>query len=451
MGTLLLRHAAVLVTMDAGGTEIPDGAMLSRDGWIEQVGPTTTLPDTADEVIDLGGHVLLPGLVNTHHHFTQTLTRAVPGAQDANLFGWLTTLYPIWGRITPDHVRVSTTVALAELALSGCTTAADHTYLWPGGARLDDQVEGADGVGIRVHLSRGSMSVGESSGGLPPDDVVEDERSILTDSERVIDRFHDPSPGAMLQVALAPCSPFTVSPELMTASASLARSAGVRLHTHLAETVDEESYCRERFGIGPVELAERLGWLGDDVWWAHAVHIGDDGVRRLAATGTGVAHCPTSNMRLGSGIAPLRRYLEEGVPVGLGVDGSASNDGGCLLAEARQAMLLARLVSAPSGPLLSARAALRLATVGGAEVLGRADLGWLEPGKAADMVAVRVDHLEYAGAGWDPVAALVFCAPVRIDHSWVHGRPVVVDGELTTVDVPPLVETHNGLARALTG
>jgi cytosine/adenosine deaminase-related metal-dependent hydrolase len=254
----------------------------------------------------------------------------------------------------------------------------------------------------------------------------------------------------MLRVALAPCSPFTVSPELMTASASLARSAGVRLHTHLAETVDEESYCRERFGVTPVELAERLGWLGDDVWWAHAVHVGDDGVRRMAATGTGVAHCPTSNMRLGSGIAPLRRYLEEGVSVGIGVDGSASNDGGGLLAEVRQAMLLARLAAAPSGPLLSARAALRLATVGGAAVLGRADLGSLEPGRAADMVAMRVDHLEHAGAGWDPVAALVFCAPVRIDRSWVHGRPVVVDGELTTVDVPRLVETHNELARALT-
>ncbi len=251
MGTLLLRHAAVLVTMDDRGTEISDGAVFVRDGWIEQVGPTAVLPDTADEVVDLTDHLLLPGLVNTHHHFTQTLTRAVPGAQDANLFDWLTTLYPIWGRITPDHVRVSTTVALAELALSGCTTAADHTYLWPGGTRLDDQVEGSADVGIRVHLSRGSMSVGESSGGLPPDDVVEDEAAILADSERVIESFHDPAPGAMLQVALAPCSPFTVSPDLMTASATMARSAGVRLHTHLAETVDEERYCRERFGVAP--------------------------------------------------------------------------------------------------------------------------------------------------------------------------------------------------------
>jgi cytosine/adenosine deaminase-related metal-dependent hydrolase len=451
MVTLLLRHAAVLVTMDDRGTEIPDGAVLARDGWIEQVGPTAVLPSTADEVVDLTGHVLLPGLVNTHHHFTQTLTRAVPGAQDANLFDWLTTLYPLWGRITPDHVRVSTTVALAELALSGCTTAADHTYLWPGGARLDDQVDGAEGVGLRVHLSRGSMSVGESSGGLPPDDLVEDEREIISDSERVVARFHDPAPGAMLQVALAPCSPFTVSPELMTDSASLARGVGVRLHTHLAETVDEERYCRERFGVEPVDLAEQIGWLGDDVWWAHAVHVDDEGARRMAETGTGVAHCPTSNMRLGSGIAPLRRYLEEGAPVGLGVDGSASNDGGGLLAEARQAMLLARLAAAPDGPLLAARTALRLATAGGAAVLGRQDLGSLEPGKAADLMAVRLDHLEYAGAGWDPIAALVLCAPVTIDRSWVHGRPVVVDGELTTVDVPALIESHSTMAASLAG
>ena len=295
------------------------------------------------------------------------------------------------------------------------------------------------------------MSVGESGGGLPPDDVVEDERYIMTDSERVIASFHDSQPGAMLQVALAPCSPFTVSPDLMRASASLARSADVRLHTHLAETVDEASYCRQRFGVDPVELAEQLGWLGDDVWWAHAVHVDGGGVRRLAETGTGVAHCPTSNMRLGSGIAPLQAYLEEGVPVGIGVDGSASNDGGGMLSEARQAMLLARLASATGGPLLPARTALRLATAGGAEILGRKDLGSLESGKAADLIAVRLDHLEYAGSGWDPVAALLLCAPVRIDRSWVHGRTVVEDGELTTVDVPSLVELHNGLAMALAG
>jgi cytosine/adenosine deaminase-related metal-dependent hydrolase len=295
------------------------------------------------------------------------------------------------------------------------------------------------------------MSVGESGGGLPPDDVVEDEDAILSDSDRVIGRFHDPAPGAMLQVALAPCSPFTVSPELMTSSATLARSTGVRLHTHLAETVDEERYCRERFGVAPVELAEQFGWLGRDVWWAHAVHVGEEEARLMGESGTGVAHCPTSNMRLGSGIAPVRRYLDEGVPVGIGVDGSASNDGGGMLAEARQAMLVSRLAAAPDGELLPARTALRMATAGGAEVLGRDDIGSLEAGKAADMVALRIDHLEYAGAGWDPVGALLLCAPVRIDRSWVHGRPVVIDGELTTLDVPSLVEQHNRLTRSLAG
>ncbi|HJR91495.1 MAG TPA: amidohydrolase family protein, partial [Acidimicrobiia bacterium] len=324
MATLLLRHAEVLATMT--GDEIRDGALLARDGWIEAVGPTADLPDTADEVVDMSGHVVLPGLVNTHHHLYQTLTRVVPAAQDAGLFDWLTTLYPIWGRMTPDHVRVATTLGLAELALSGCTTAFDHHYLWPNGARVDDQVEGAAPVGIRFHVSRGSMSLGESEGGLPPDSVVEDEEAILEDTARVVSEFHDAAPGSMLQVVVAPCSPFSVTTDLMSRSARLARDLGVRLHTHLAETADEEAFCLERFGAPPVDYASSVGWEGADVWYAHAVHVDAGALAKIAAAGTGVAHCPTSNMRLASGIAPVAGYLDAGIPVGIGVDGSASND-----------------------------------------------------------------------------------------------------------------------------
>lgn len=452
MPTLLLRHADVLVTMDADRREIADGGLFARDGWIEQVGPTSDLPHTADEVVDLTGHVVAPGLVNTHHHLYQTLTRAVPAAQDADLFGWLTTLYPIWGRMTPDHVRVSAALGLAELALSGCTTSSDHLYLYPDGCRLDDAIEGATEVGLRFHATRGSMSLGRSDGGLPPDDLVEDEDAILADTERVIDAYHDPAPGAMLRIAVAPCSPFSVTPDLMRASAALARDRGVRLHTHLAETRDEEAFCLGRFGARPVAYAEELGWLGPDVWHAHAVHVDATEVERLAATGTGVAHCPTSNMRLASGIAPLAAYRRAGVAVGLGVDGSASNDGGDLLAEARQALLLARLareVERREGPLLPAREALEVATLGGAAVLGRDDVGALVPGRCADVVAVDLDRPGYAGARHDPVAALVLCAPSGVDEVWVHGRRVVAAGRLTTVDAGRLVAEHNAAASAL--
>ncbi len=453
MATLLLRHAEVLVTMD--GDEIADGALHARDGWITEVGATTDLPAHADEVVDLSGHVVIPGLVNAHHHLYQTLTRAVPGAQNAGLFDWLTTLYPVWARMTPDHVRVATTVGLSELALSGCTTAFDHHYLWPNGSRLDDQVEGAEPVGIRFHVSRGSMSLGESAGGLPPDSVVEDEASILADCHRVVANFHDPGPGSMLRVVLAPCSPFSVTPELMAASAELARQLGVSLHTHLAETADEDEFCRSRFGVRPVEYVSDLGWAGSDVWYAHAVHVAPDEVAIMAEAGTGVAHCPTSNMRLASGIAPVHRYLEAGVPVGLGVDGSASNDSSHMLAEVRQAMLLARLAVSPGvgepGPQLAARRALAMGTRGGARVLGRTDVGSLSPGKAADVVAIDLDRLEYAGALHDPVAAVVFCAPGRVTHSWVGGRRVVDDGRLCGLDERRLVGEHNSLASTLVG
>jgi cytosine/adenosine deaminase-related metal-dependent hydrolase len=418
------------------------------------VGPTDDIPAVADVMVDMRGHVVLPGLVNTHHHLYQTLTRAFPGAQDTGLFDWLRTLYPVWARMTPDHVRSSTRLGLVELARSGATTVFDHQYLWPNGSRVDDQFEGAEGLNIRFHVSRGSMSLGESAGGLPPDSVVEDHEAILEDTRRAIDTFHDEHPGARRRVVAAPCSPFTVTPELMRDSAALARETGVRLHTHLAETVDEEQFCLERFGQRPVGYMESVGWAGADVWYAHAVHVGADEVLRMGASGTGIAHCPTSNMRLASGLAPVARYLEAGVPVGLGVDGSASNDSSNMLAEARQALLLNRLAVSPGigdGPQLGARTALELATVGGARVLGRDDIGVLAPGYAADLIAIDLERVEFAGAIHDPVAALVLCAPASVDYSWVGGEPLVEEGVVAGVDEAGLVERHNMLARDLVG
>lgn len=450
MTSLLIKHATVLATMDDAGTEIEDGGLYAVDGWIEQVGPTSDLPDDADEVLDLSGHAVIPGLINTHHHFYQTLTRAV--AQDAGLFDWLGVLYPIWARMTPDDVAVSTQVALAELALSGCTTSSDHLYLYPNGSSFDDQVRAAQTIPLRVHLARGSMSLGESKGGLPPDSVVEDEDDILTDTARVIEEYHDPSPGAMLRVNVAPCSPFSVTPDLMREAADLARTHGVQLHTHVAETLDEEGFCLALFAMRPVELMEDLGWAGNDVWYAHGIFVDESEIGRMASSGTGVTHCPTSNMRLASGIAPLRGYLAAGVRTGLGVDGSASNDGSHLLGEARQAMLLARLAAAgEDGPFFSAREALRLATRGSASVLGRDDVGSLEVGKAADFAAISLDRIGYAGALNDPLAAVLFAAPVTVDHTYVHGRAVVSDGELVGVDLPRLLEEHNAASRRLLG
>lgn len=446
--TLLLHHADVLVTMDTQRREIPDGAVFIRGGIIEAVGPTAELPDTANEIIDLRGRIVLPGLVNTHHHMYQSLTRAVPGAQDAELFGWLQTLYPLWGGLTPEMIRASTLTAMAELILSGCTTSSDHLYLYPNGSRLDDSIEAAREIGMRFHACRGSMSVGRSAGGLPPDHLVEDEADILADSRRLIETWHDPARHAMLRVALAPCSPFSVSTELMRESAALARSYGVSLHTHLAENDNDVAYSRARFGMTPAEYAESLGWVGPDVWHAHCVKLDDAGIALFARTGTGVAHCPCSNMRLASGIAPIPAMRAAGVAVGLGVDGSASNDGADLLGEARQAMLLARVGHGPAA--MNARQALELATLGGARVLGRDDIGALAPGMSADLIAFRADTLALSGgAVHDPVAALVFCAPERVDLSLINGRPVVVDGILQTVDLGRVVHHHNHLARQL--
>ena len=451
----ILINLAVVATMDDEGREFSPGAIRFRDGWIEAVGSLRDAfpkePERA-RVIDLSGHALLPGLVNTHHHLYQTLTRAVPAVQDVPLFDWLRGLYPLWARLDSEAVQTATMTGLAELALSGCTTAADHQYLFPNDSAIDDQFRAAERVGIRFHASRGSMSLGESDGGLPPDSVVESEEAILEDCERAAALFHDPEPGAMRRVTIAPCSPFSVTPDLMRESAGLARRLGLRLHTHLAETKDEEEFCRERFGARPVEYAEDLGWAGEDVWFAHAVHTSPGEAERMGRAGTGVAHCPTSNMRLASGIAPVARYQAAGVPVGLGVDGSASNDSGHLLAEVRSAMLLGRLATAPgvgSGEMPTARGALRMATRGGARALGRDDIGSLEAGKAADMIAVSLDRIEYAGALHDPVAALVMCSPAAVDFSWVHGRPVVEHGRLTGVDQEELTARHNRLARRL--
>lgn len=458
MTTLLVRHVHLLVTMDDQRREIPDGGLFIRQGFIEQVGKTAELPSEADEVLDLTDHLLLPGLVNTHHHFYQTLTRVVPAAQNANLFHWLKTLYPIWARMTPEHIRVSTQTALAELALSGCTTASDHLYIFPNGSRLDDEIRAAQEVGLRLHASRGSMSLGESQGGLPPDSVVEDEAVIFRESQRLIEQYHDPEPGAFVQIVLAPCSPFSVTPDLMRQSASLAREYGVHLHTHLAETQDEEAFCIQTFGSRPVEYMRELGWIGNDVWFAHSVHVNQAEIELYAQTGSGVAHCPTSNMRLASGIAPILDMLQAGVKVGLGVDGSASNDGSHMLEEARQALMAARVRAGILGasrsqtgapPLMTARQALEIATVGGARVLGRTDIGSLEVGKAADFVAIDLNRLDYAGALHDPVAAVVFCAPVRVDYNVVGGRFVVHRGELVTLDLPTHIERHNRLSREL--
>jgi cytosine/adenosine deaminase-related metal-dependent hydrolase len=453
MPTTLFHGATCVVTMDSDRREIANGALLVRDRAIEWVGSSDNLPSAArdvDQRINARGKILLPGFVNTHHHFYQTLTRVIPAAQNAVLFDWLKTLYPIWAELTPDDVRISTQLALLELLLSGCTTSSDHHYLWPNGSRLDDQFEAAESVGVRFHGARGSMSLGESKGGLPPDRVVEDEAAILHDCRRVVEAYHDPARFAMHRVVIAPCSPFSVTPDLMRQSAELARSfnANVRLHTHLAETVDEEAYCLAHFGQRPAHYAESLGWLHHDCWHAHCVHINDAEIGQFAATRAGIAHCPTSNMRLASGIAPVRALLAAGVPVGLGVDGSASNDGSHLLAEARQAMLLQRVLGDPAA--MSARAALELATLGGAAVLGRDDIGALAPGMAADIIGFDLNAITFAGgAVHDPVAALIFCQPQQVSLAMVNGQLLVEAGQPRHLDPPRIVEYHNRAAHQL--
>ncbi|MCA7083355.1 8-oxoguanine deaminase [Cupriavidus sp. DB3] len=453
--TLILTHADVLVTMDANRREIADGALVAEGPAIQWVGATADLPaawraridDGSAQALDMRGHVVLPGLVNTHHHMYQSLTRAVPAAQDAELFGWLGELYMLWANLTPRMIAASTRTAMAELMLSGCTTTSDHLYLYPNGSRLDDAIEAAAQMGMRFHAARGSMSVGRSKGGLPPDAVVEQEEAILRDSQRLIEQYHDASRHAMLRVVLAPCSPFSVSRELMRESAAMARHYGVSLHTHLAENDNDVAYSLERFGMTPAQYAENLGWVGHDVWHAHCVKLDADGIALFARTGTGIAHCPCSNMRLASGIAPVRAMRDAGVPVGLGVDGSASNDGAHMLGEARQAMLLQRVGYGPAA--MGAREALEIATLGGARVLNRDDIGALAPGMSADFVAFDMSAVGYAGAGHDPVAALVFCTPGTVSTSVINGRVVVRDGVLLSADLPAVLAEHRRLAREL--
>ena len=452
--TLLLKNADVLCTMagtDGCGSnieaEIKNGGLFARNGVIEAVGKSNSLPQTADTIIDMKGHVVIPGMVNTHHHLFQNLTRAVPAAQNSELFGWLKTLYPIWSNIGPEHVYWSTALGLAELALSGCTTSSDHLYIYPNGAKLEDSLSAAEDVGVRFHGTRGSMSIGESQGGLPPDSLTEKESFILSESQRLIETFNDNKRYAMQRVALAPCSPFSVSIDLMRESAAMARSYGVGLHTHLAENVEDIEYCLQQFGMRPGEYIEAVGWTGDDVWHAHCVQLNSEEINLFAKTGTGIAHCPCSNMRLASGIAPVRQMLDTGVKVGLGVDGSASNDSGNMLNEARQTMLLQRVNSKASA--MTAREALQVATRGGASVLNRDDIGMLAPGYAADITAFKRDNVDFSGSDWDPVASLVFCGPGKANYTIINGKVIVSEGQLTTIPMEKLVHKHNNLSHDL--
>jgi 8-oxoguanine deaminase len=450
MSTLLVKNIQTLVTMDAVRQEIHHASLFIRDNRVEQVGLTEDLPQTADDILDLQDrYVVLPGLINTHHHFYQTLTRAVPAAQNCDLFNWLQTLYPLWANLTPEAVFISAQMAAAELMLSGCTTASDHLYIYPNGSTLDDEIRAIQAIGLRFHASRGSMSVGQSLGGLPPDSVVERESDILRDSQRLIEHYHDNTRHAMLRITLAPCSPFSVSQDLMRESARLARSyPGIRLHTHLAENKSDIEYSLATFGMTPGDYVESVEWLGADVWHAHCVQLDDRAIQTFGKTGTGVAHCPCSNMRLASGMAPIRKMLNHQVPVGLGVDGSASNDTSNLLNEARTAFLMAR-VRELDAAAMTAREALELATLGGAKVLGRDDIGALAPGMSADFIAIDTDRPEFAGAHQDAIAALIFCQVNTVDYSFINGRKVVDQGRLTTIELETLVEHHNRSARQL--
>ena len=452
--TLLLKNADVLCTMAEPGenesnieSEIKGGGLFARNGIIEAVGESSSLPQIADTIIDMKGHVVIPGMVNTHHHLFQNLTRAVPAAQNSELFDWLKTLYPIRSNIGPEHVYWSTALGLAELALSGCTTSSDHLYIYPNGAKLDDSLSAASDIGVRFHGTRGSMSIGESQGGLPPDSLTEKETFILSESQRLIETYNDSGRYAMQRVALAPCSPFSVSIDLMRESAAMARSYGVGLHTHLAENAEDIEYGLQQFGMRPGEYVEAVGWTGDDVWHAHCVQLNSEEINLFAKTGTGIAHCPCSNMRLASGIAPVRQMLDAGVKVGLGVDGSASNDSGNMLNEARQIMLLQRVNSKAS--TMTAREALRVATIGGASVLNRDDIGMLAPGYAADITAFKRDNVDFSGSDWDPVASLVFCGPSKANYTIINGKIVVSEGQLTSIPMEKLVHEHSKLSRDL--
>ncbi|MGL4726486.1 MAG: 8-oxoguanine deaminase [Scandinavium sp.] len=445
--TLLLKNADMVVTMDKDKREIKKGCIFIKGNTIIAVGSEKDVPQTADRIIDLKGHIVIPGLINTHHHMYQSLTRVVPAAQNGELFTWLSALYPVWEKLTPEMMKVATKTAMAELMLSGCTTSSDHQYVYPNGIKLDHSIEAAQEMGMRFHACRGSMSVGKKQGGLPPDSIVEDEKFILKDTQRVIEQFHDAERGAMIRVVVAPCSPFSVSEGLMRDSAKLARVYGVSLHTHLAENVSDIEYSKKTFNKTPAQYVEDLEWVGHDVWHAHCVKLDDYGMKLFARTGTGIAHCPCSNMRLGSGIAPVRHMLDAGMHVGLGVDGSASNDSSDMMAEVRQALLLQRVGFGPQA--LTAREALEIATLGGAKNLNRDDIGMLAPGMMADIAVFSLDGIGLAGAQHDPVSALVFCNPGKVAYNIINGRIVVENGRVTTADVPLIIEQHNRLAHQL--
>ena len=444
MPTLLLKNAAIIATMNDANEELNGQSIFCENGIIKKVGPLSALPNKADKIIELSDSIIIPGMVNTHHHLFQNLTRVVPNAQNESLFGWLTTLYPIWRGLGPRHIYISSAVGLAELVLSGCTTSTDHQYLFPGGSRLDDSIEAAIDVGIRFHPTRGSMSIGESKGGLPPDELTEDEQDILDDCERVISQFHDDSTNSMIKIGLAPCSPFSVSNDLMIQTALLARENNLNIHTHLAENYEDIEYSLAKFSMRPGEYAESLGWLGDDVWHAHCVQLDSDEVKLFGKTNTGIAHCPSSNMRLASGIAPLLEMFEHNVRVGLGVDGSSSNDSGHMLNEARQAMLLQRVKHGASA--ITARQILRTATRGGAEVLRQKNIGQIAPGFSADMAIYDMHAVDLAGTQCDPLAGLVFCGPIKTKHTIINGCLVVEDGHLKTINLNSILREHRKLS-----
>ena len=447
MSKLLIKNASVIATMDDDRTELINKSICCEDGRIIQIGVFENFNFNADVVIDATDMVVIPGLVNTHHHLFQNLTRCYPGSQNESLFGWLTNLYPIWNNILPSDIYISTLIGLSEMVISGCTTSSDHLYLFPNGSKLEDQIEAAMEVGCRFHATRGSMSIGESKGGLPPDSLTEDEDYILKDCQRVIEKFHNSSDFSMLKIALAPCSPFSVSQNLMKQTAKLARDFSVSLHTHLAENIEDIIYTQEHFGMRPGQYIEELGWVGNDVWHAHCVKLNKEEIDLFSRTGTGIAHCPCSNMRLGSGIAPLRKWIDEGVKVGLGVDGSSSNDSGHLLNEARQAMLLQRVNLGANK--FSPREALYTATRGGAEVLNRNDIGQISVGKAADFAIYDMNKVSMSGAWSDPLAALVLCSPMETAYTICNGEIISQNGHLNKFDLNLSLEKHKVASKRL--
>ncbi|MGM0471041.1 MAG: 8-oxoguanine deaminase [Bacillota bacterium] len=451
MTTTLIKNADQIITMDDEKRVLTDCNILIEDGEIKELGPEVKNDGNVDKVIDAQDKFVFPGLVNTHHHFYQTLTRCIPEVQNVELFQWLKTLYPIWANLTVEAVQTSTFVALGELLKTGCTTSTDHHYVFPQGISdklIDEQIKSAQKLGVRFHPTRGSMSLGEDDGGLPPNSVIQSEEEILTDSQRLIEKYHNPDHLSMCQIVLAPCSPFSVTPEIMEETVKLARDYGVQCHTHLAETEDENEFCLEQLGKRPLDYMESVGWVGEDIWYAHGVHFNDDELELLAETSTGVAHCPVSNQKLASGIARIPEMLEMGIPVGLGVDGSASNDSSDMIGEMKATLLLHRVNSSIKS--MSPEKVLEMATRGGAELLGRDDIGSLEPGKAADLFMVDKYRLGLAGAFHDPITALITCGDSNVvDLTMVNGQVVVEDGELVNVNERQIAKNANRISQEI--